>query len=173
MSQIKVSYVPIGSLRPSDYNPRKISKESMEQLKVSIGKFKMVDPLIVNSAKEREGVVIGGHQRLRAAKELGFKEVPIVYINIPDLEKEKELNIRLNKNTGEFDWKLLENFDEVFLKDMGFDSEELDNIFGIDDTPEEFNLEKELKKLQIDKIEIQKGDIWQLGPHKIMCGDST
>jgi len=173
MSEIKITYVPIGSLRPSEYNPRKISKDSMEQLKVSLSKFKIVDPFIVNSAKDREGVVIGGHMRLRAAKELGFKEVPVVYVNIPDLEKEKELNIRLNKNTGEFDWNLLANFDEIFLKDMGFDSEELDNIFGIDENPEEFNLEKELKKLQIDKIEIQKGDVWQLGPHRIMCGDST
>src|SRR3989344_4699664 len=112
MSEIKITYVPIGSLRPSEYNPRKISKDSMEQLKVSLSKFKIVDPFIVNSAKDREGVVIGGHMRLRAAKELGFKEVPVVYVNIPELEKEKELNIRLNKNTGEFDWNLLANFDE-------------------------------------------------------------
>lgn len=172
MSNIKIDYVPVGLLRPSEYNPRKISKESMEQLKASLSKFKIVDPFIVNSAKGRENVVIGGHMRLRATKELGLKEVPVVYVDIPDLEQEKELNIRLNKNTGEFDWNLLSDFDEVFLKDMGFDSEELDNIFGIDDTPEEFNLEKELRKLQIEKIEIQKGDVWQLGPHRIMCGDS-
>ena len=171
--KLNIIYAPIGSLKPSEYNPRKISDKSMSDLKESIKRFEMVDPLIVNSAKEREGVVIGGHMRWRAAKELGIKEVPVVYVNIPDLEKEKELNVRLNKNTGDWDWHLLADFDEVFLKDMGFDSEELDNIFGIDENPEEFNLEKELKKLQIDKIEIQKGDVWQLGPHKIMCGDST
>lgn len=171
--QIKITYVPIELLRPSEYNPRKISKESMGQLKISLTKFKIVDPFIVNSAKSRENVVIGGHMRLQATKELGVKEVPVVYVDIPDLEKEKELNIRLNKNTGEFDWNLLNDFDQVFLQDVGFSSEELDNIFGIDDTPEEFNLEKELKKLQINKIEIQKGDVWQLGPHRIMCGDST
>ena len=80
-------------------------------------------------------------------KELGIKTVPVVYISLPDIEKEKELNIRLNKNVGEFDWGLLAKFDEGFLTDIGFSSEELDDIFDIEDNPEEFNLEKELKKL--------------------------
>ncbi len=172
-SKLKIVYMPIDSLRPSEYNPRKISQESMTQLKESIKKFKLVDPLIVNCAPNRNGVVIGGHMRLKAAVELGFKEVPVVYLNIPDIEKEKELNIRLNKNTGEFDWNLLANFDETFLKDVGFSSEELDDIFGIEDTPEMFDLAKELKKLSIDKIEVQKGDIYQLGNNRMMCGDST
>jgi len=83
------------------------------------------------------------------------------------------LNLRLNKATGEWDWNLLADFDESFLADIGFDSEELDEIFGIDDEPEKFDLAKELDKLNIKEIEIQKGDIWQLGEHKMMCGDST
>jgi DNA modification methylase len=170
---LKIEYVSIDSLKPSEYNPRKISKESMEQLKESIKKFKLVDPLIVNCAKNRNGIVIGGHMRLKAATELGFKEAPVVYLNIPDIEKEKELNIRLNKNTGEFDWDLLANFSEGFLTDLGFNSEELDDVFGIDDNPEMFDLAKELKRLDIKKIEIQKGDVWQLGSHKMKCGDST
>jgi DNA modification methylase len=170
---LKIEYVSIDSLKPSEYNPRKISKESMEQLKESIKKFKLVDPLIVNCAKNRNGIVIGGHMRLKAATELGFKEAPVVYLNIPDIEKEKELNIRLNKNTGEFDWNLLANFSEGFLTDLGFNSEELDDIFGIDDNPEMFDLAKELQRLDIKKIEIQKGDVWQLGSHKMKCGDST
>ena len=170
---LKIEYVSIDSLKPSEYNPRKISKESMEQLKESIKKFKLVDPLIVNCAKNRNGIVIGGHMRLKAATELGFKEAPVVYLNIPDIEKEKELNIRLNKNTGEFDWNLLANFSEGFLADLGFNSEELDDVFGIDDNPEMFDLAKELQRLDIKNIEIQKGDVWQLGSHKMKCGDST
>ena len=170
---LKIEYVSIDSLKPSEYNPRKISKESMEQLKESIKKFKLVDPLIVNCAKNRNGIVIGGHMRLKAATELGFKEAPVVYLNIPDIEKEKELNIRLNKNTGEFDWDLLANFNEGFLADLGFNSEELDDVFGIDDNPEMFDLAKELQRLDIKNIEIQKGDVWQLGSHKMKCGDST
>ena len=100
--------------------------------------------------------MIGGHFRLSIAKEIGITEIPVVYLNIPDIEKEKELNIRLNKNTGEFDWDLLINFKESFLADIGFSSEELDDIFAIDDMPEEFNLEKELAKLDIKNIYSQK-----------------
>lgn len=171
--KLSIVYIPISSLQPSTYNPRKISKEGMEQLKESISRFKVVDPLIVNSAPGRKNVVIGGHMRLRAAKELGYKEMPVVFVSIPDIEREKELNIRLNKNIGEFDWNLLADFSEEFLTDIGFSSEELDDIFGIDESPEIFDLQEELAKLKIDKIEVKKGDIWQLGNHRLMCGDST
>lgn len=171
--KLNIEYVPIDSLRPSEYNPRFWSKEAIVQLKESIKRYGFVDPLLVNSAPNREGIVIGGHFRLSIAKELGMKEVPVVFINIPDIEKEKELNIRLNKNTGEFDWDLLAKFGEEFLADTGFSSEELDEIFAIEDTPEQFDLAKELKKLNITKIQIKKGDVWQLGEHKLMCGDST
>ncbi len=106
------------------------------------------------------------------AKELKIKKVPVVYLNIPDLEKEKELCIRLNKNIGEFDWNLLADFGEAFLKEIGFSSEELDDIFNIE-SPEEFDLEKELKKLSIEKILVKKGDVYKLGDHRLMCGDST
>lgn len=171
-NKLKIYYLQINSLRPSEYNPRKISKEAMEQLKESIKRFQMVDPIIVNSAPNRKNIVIGGHMRLRAAKELGFKEIPVVYVHIPDVEKERQLNLRLNKNTGEWDWDLLANFSEKFLSDVGFSSEEMDEIFGIDENPEVFDLEKELRKLDIKKIEIKKGDVWELGEHRMMCGDS-
>lgn len=172
-SKIKIEYVPIDSLHSPEYNPRLWSNETTAQLKESIKKYGLVDPLLVNSAPDRQGIVIGGNFRLTVAKELGYTEVPVVYMNIQDLEREKELNLRLNKNLGEWDWKLLADFDATFLTDIGFSSEDLDEIFGHEDTPEEFDLAKELKKLQIDKIEIQKGDIWQLGDSKLMCGDST
>lgn len=172
-NKLNITYVPVSELRPASYNPRTWSKEQAAQLKESIKKFNVVDPLLVNSASNRKNIVIGGHFRLEVIKELGIKEVPVVYINIPDIEKEKELNIRLNRNTGEFDWTLLASFDEIFLKDVGFSSEDLDNIFGIDENPEIFDLQKELKKLDINKILVKKGDIWQLGEHRLMCGDST
>jgi len=133
----------------------------------------VVDPLICNSAKGRENVIIGGHFRLKVARDLGYKVMPVVYVNIPDLEKEKELNVRLNKNIGEFDWNLLAKFDEKFLAMVGFSSEELDEIFNIDTDSELFDLKKELAKLNIKKINIKKGDVYQLGNSKMMCGDST
>jgi DNA modification methylase len=122
---------------------------------------------------DRKNIVIGGHFRLKVAKDLGYKEIPVVYVNIPDVEKEKELNLRLNKNVGEWDWSLLSDFGETMLSDIGFSSEELDDIFDIEDTPEQFDLQKELEKLDIKNIEIQKGDVWQLGDSRLMCGDST
>ena len=170
---IEVKYVPIDVLNPAPYNPRRHTPEAMEQLKQSIRKFGAVDPVIVNRAPNRENIVVGGHMRIKAMKQLRYKKIPVVYVNIPDIEKEKELNIRLNKNLGEWDWDLLADFDETFLSNAGFSSEELDEIFGLEDMPEEFELAKELAKLNIQKIEIQKGDVWQLGNHRLMCGDST
>ena len=108
-AKLNIVYVPIKELKPSEYNPRKISKESFEQLKESIRRFQMVDPIIVNAAPNRRNIVIGGHMRLRGARELGFKEIPVVYVKIPDIKQEQELNIRLNKNTGEWDFSLLAN----------------------------------------------------------------
>jgi DNA modification methylase len=171
-NKIHIVEVPITELRAADYNPRKHSKEQAEDLKESIKRFGLVDPIIVNSAEERKGVVIGGHFRLEMAKELNYKEVPVVYLNIPDLKKEQELNLRLNKNTGEFDLDLLSSFDESFLDDVGFTSEEIDDIFPTEDNPEVFDLQKELSKLQIENIEAKPGDIYELNGSRLMVGNS-
>lgn len=173
MDKLKVVHVSITELKPATYNPRKWDKVAIENLTESIKRFGLVDPIIVNGSKERKNIVIGGHFRLKIAKDLNFKEVPVVYLDIPDEGKEKELNLRLNRNVGEWDWNLLAEFDENILSDIGFSSEELDDIFELEDNPEKFDLEKELQKLKIDKIEIQKGDRYQLGNHILMCGDST
>jgi ParB/RepB/Spo0J family partition protein len=126
---LTINQVPIKDLKVATYNPRKHSSEQLGRLKESIKRFGLVDPIILNSAPKRKNVVIGGHMRLKAAKELGYKEMPCVLVNIPDIEREKELNLRLNKNTGEFDIKLLAEFDEKFLANIGFDSEALDEKF--------------------------------------------
>lgn len=172
-NNLKIEYLAVKDLKPSDYNPRTWDEKAISDLTESIKKYGLVDPLLVNSAPNRKNILIGGHFRLKVAKDLGYKEVPVIYINIPDIQKEKELNIRLNKNLGEFDFELLAKFDETFLSKVGFSSEDLDNIFDIDPTPEIFDLEKELRKLEINKINFQKGDIYALGDSKLMCGDST
>ena len=171
--QLNIVSVDVKELKSAVYNPRKWSKEAIEQLKKSISKFGLVDPIIVNGAKSRKNIVIGGHFRLKVAKDLGYKVIPVVYVNIADIKKEKELNLRLNKNTGDWDWDLLAKFSENFLSDVGFNSEDLDEIFGIDETPEQFDLEKELRKLDIKKISVQKGDTYALGDSRLYCGDST
>lgn len=173
MDNLKIVYVPIGSLKPSTYNPRTWSESQIAALRESITRFGLVDPVIANSAPERVNIVIGGHFRLKVAIDLGYKEMPVVYISIPDLEKEKELNIRLNKNLGEFDLTLLKDFGEEFLMDVGFSTEDLDSIFEIDPTPEQFDMKRELEKLKIDEIKVQKGDVYEIDGSRLMCGDST
>jgi len=172
-TDLKIVLVNVSDLRHPEVNPRKWSKEQTENLKESIKQFGICDPLIVNSAENRKGIIIGGNFRFEVIKQLGFTEAPVVYVNIPDIERERELNLRLNKNVGEFDIKLLAEFDENILKGIGFTSEELDNIFNIEDVAEEFDLKKELAKLNIQNVEMQTGEIWQLGDSKLLVGDST
>lgn len=172
-SNIEVVTVPVTDLKPATYNPRSWSKEQTTALKESMSRFGLVDPLIANGASERANVLIGGHFRLHVAKEMGYTEVPVVYVNISDLEKEKELNLRLNKNTGSFDFKLLAEFDQAFLTDVGFTSEELDSIFAVDDETEQFDLKKELEKLNIKEVKVKHGDRYEIDGSILMCGDST
>ena len=171
---LTIKQVKISELKPSTYNPRKWSESATEQLKESVKRFGIVDPVLVNSAPARYGIVIGGHFRLKVAKELGYKEVPVLYLDIPDETKEKELNIRLNKNLGDWDYSLLAEFDESLLTDIGFSSKELDDIFDLEvDEPEQFNLKRELDKLDIKEVAAQKGDVFRLGDNRLMVGDST
>ncbi len=172
-SDLKVTYVAINDLKATTYNPRKWSEEQLSNLMESLTRFGVVDPIIVNAAPKRKNIVIGGHMRLAALKKLKYTKVPVVYVHIPNVEKEKELNLRLNRNTGEFDFKLLAEFDESFLVEVGFESEELDRIFEAPENPETFNLKKELEKLNIKEVKVQKQDVYQLGPHRLMCGEST
>lgn len=171
---LKIQTVKISELNAASYNPRKWSDEAVTALKDSIQKFGLVDPILVNGAENRKNIVIGGHFRLEVAKDLGIEEVPVVYLDIPDEAKERELNLRLNKNQGEWDFELLAEFDETLLADIGFDSEALDEIFNeITEEPDDFNLQKELEKLNIKKITVKEGDLYQLGNSRLMCGDST
>ena len=174
MSNLSIKQVKISELKPSKYNPRKWTEKALSDLKESLDRFGAVDPLIANSAPKRKNILIGGHMRLEALKQLGHKEAPVVYLDIPDESRERELNVRLNKNLGEFDLDLLADFDESLLSNIGFTSEELDEIFDIDvDDPEQFDLKKELEKLDIKKVEAKKSDVYKLGDSRLMVGDST
>ena len=167
--QLNITEADINALNPAAYNPRKWSEEKTKQLTDSIRSFGLVDPIIVNAAKGRENTVIGGHFRLKVAKDLGYTKVPVVYIDIADIEREKELNLRLNKNLGEWDLDLLAEFDETILVDVGFDTTELDDIFtGDGKSSSEFDLQQELDKLNIENIDAKPGDIYQLGESRLM-----
>ena len=165
-------------LFPADYNPRKDLKpgdQEYEKLKRSIEQFGYVEPVIWNKTTGR---VVGGHQRLKVLLDLGLTEVECVIIEM-DEEKEKALNIALNKISGDWDKNKL----ALLIADLqgtdfdvsltGFEPAELDALFkdslkeGIQD--DDFDVEEELKKPPVTKL----GDVWQLGPHRLVCGDST
>ncbi|MBU3668858.1 MAG: DNA modification methylase [Candidatus Taylorbacteria bacterium] len=170
---LKVESVKIRELVDAAYNPRKIFPDSLAQLTESIRRFGLVDPIIVNSAKSRKNVVIGGHMRLKAARKLGYDTVPVVYVNIPDIEKEKELNVRLNRNTGEWDIDKLKAFPADFLFDVGFTELDLKNFWQeeLEVADEDFDAEKELKNIKEPKTKL--GDLILLGKHRLICGNST
>ncbi len=165
--QMKIEYANIEDLIPADYNPRQWSDRQLSDLMESMNRFDIPEPAIVNGNIKRRNIIIGGQMRVEAAKRLGIKLMPVVYVNIPDIEKEKELNLRLNKNTGSFSFELLAKFDESMLANIGFDSEELDEIFEIQSEPEQFDINRELEKLKISKIEVKPGDVYVLGENRL------
>ena len=126
---MKIENRLIADLKPAEYNPRQISTKQYKDLKESIKKFSLVDPIIIN----KDNTVIGGHQRLKICKELKHIDIDCVVLDLTK-EDERELNIRLNKSGGEWDFDILANqFDIEELKDWGFKEIELGlNIDKID-----------------------------------------
>ena len=113
---MQLEKIKISKLKAATYNPRQISTKQYNDLKKSLDKFGVVDPIIIN----KDYTVIGGHQRLKICKELKHKEIGCIILDL-DKDDERELNIRLNKNTGEFDMDILANeFDIDNLVDWGF-----------------------------------------------------
>jgi len=169
---MKIQYVPVEDLQFADYNPRAASKKEAVELKKSLERFGFVEPIVVNSDPKRKNIIIGGHFRVRTAKALGIKEVPVYYIKIDEEKKERELNLRLNKNLGHWNAELLVDFDENLLLDVGFESDELDAMFAdlkLDDDNEK---DDDVPELANDST-TQIGEIWKLGRHRIICGDAT
>ena len=155
---MKIEKVKIEDLKVAEYNPRvelKEDDESYKRIKASIEEFGYVDPIIVN---KRNMNVIGGHQRLNILKDMNYKEVDCVILNL-DEKQEKRLNLSLNKNSGYWDnAKLEELFNELNLTDdelfaTGFNVDEVENIssdFINDLLNEEFtDTNKELTKFSV------------------------
>ena len=170
--------LPIGELRPADYNPRKKLKpgdKEYEKIRNSIREFGYVEPIIVNY----DMTVIGGHQRLTVLKDLGYTEVQCVELHIEDESKVKALNIALNKITGAWNEQLLADLlvdlqDAQFNLDLtGFEPPEIEQLFSKVHSKEvredDFDVEAELKRPTVSQL----GDVWTLGRHRVVCGDST
>ena len=128
----KIIQRDIDSLIFAEYNPRQLTKDQHQHLKDSIQRFGLVDPILVNKHKDRKDIIIGGHQRVRVAKDLDIDKVPCIELSLT-YEKERELNIRLNKNSGSWDYDVLANmFEMEELQDWGFDESQLAGFSDID-----------------------------------------
>ena len=177
MKTPELQVIPVQDLKPAAYNPRKKLKpgdSEYEKIKKSIEEFGFADALVVN----KDMTIIGGHQRLTVAMELGYTEVPCTVVDI-DKTREKALNIALNKITGAWDEallaELLKDIEASGLSPMmtGFEPPEMEQLFNKvasrEVSEDEFDVESELKKPTISKL----GDLWHLGRHRVICGDST
>ncbi len=139
----------IKDLIHAEYNPRKLSPDQHKQLQDSLTRFGVVDPVIVNKHPERENIIVGGHQRSKVWQELGNKTIPTVEVNLTP-EKERELNVRLNKNSGEFDFELLqEHFNTDELVEWGFEEWHFPEDVDLDQFFEEDTSEQEEPKNKI------------------------
>ena len=178
MSAMQWKTLSVDALRPAAYNPRKKLKagdKEYEKIKNSILEFGYVEPIIVNY----DMTVIGGHQRLTVLKDLGYIEVQCVEVHIEDENKVKALNIALNKITGAWNEQLLAdlivdlqaaNFNTDFT---GFEAPEIEQLFSKvhnkDIKEDDFDVDAELQNPTMS----QAGDVWLLGRHRLICGDST
>lgn len=178
-NQLPIERIKLKELKPSPYNPRKITPKRKEALKTSIQQFGYAGIVTWN---KRTGHIIGGHQGVEAMKELWGEdtEIEVRALNLTDAE-EKALNIRLNKHDGEWDEDLLINTlldieanQDVMLKLTGLTDKEIDILLSKVPQPFEMGDEDALTLKDIKETEIQDGDIVEIdGKHRIFCGDPS
>ena len=175
---MQVEKVAISKLNPAKYNPRKDLKPGdteYEKLKRSMAEFGYVEPIIWN---KRTGNIVGGHQRYKILKDIKYKEAECVIVDLDD-NREKALNVALNKISGEFDIPLLTDL----LKDLsandfdvsltGFDENEISDLFSDADAKEGKDDDYDVNKALEESAFVKQGDLWQIGKHRMLCGDAT
>lgn len=183
---MNIRLIPVDQINAATYNPRvdlQPGDPEYENLRRSIENFGYVEPIVWN---ERTGNMVGGHQRYKImVNELSHTEVAVSVVNLDD-QQERLLNLALNKVSGRWDdealARLLDELQEAGadLGLSGFDQEEIGELIAsLPDVPEidppvvedDFDVGKALE--QINEPETQRGDVWQLGPHRLVCGDAT
>jgi DNA modification methylase len=173
---MEIKSLLVKDIKYAPYNPRRISEEVLSKLKRSIEEFGYIEPIVVN---KRTMHVVGGNQRLKVLRQLDIKEVQAVIVDLDDVH-EKALNIALNKINGEWDLPLLKDLlleidtGEIDIEITGFDMPEIEglmNQFHIEGEEDNFNVDEAIE--EIKEPTTKTGDIWLLGKHRVMCGDST
>ena len=167
MNKLNIEYIKTDKLIPYVNNPR-INDNAVDMVAASIAEFGFKNPIIV----DKDNVIVAGHTRLKAARKLGLDEVPTIKVDDLTDPQIKAFRIADNKTSEFAEWDMellkieLEGLDDIFT---GFDAEEFDDIMGINKEVEEDDFDEEPPENPISK----RGNIWQLGRHRLMCGDST
>ena len=177
---MEILEIPIEKINPAEYNPRvDLQPDDVEykQIEKSINEFGCVEPLVWN---KQTGNLVSGHQRLKILIAEGAKAITCSVVDL-DPNREKALNIALNKISGKWvDDKLASIFAEFENSEFnmpvtGFSDSEIsnliDNFFSTEVTDDNFDADAEYEA--IEEAETKPGDIWQLGKHKLFCGDAT
>lgn len=179
MKEMNIRKFKLSELNPAKYNPRRSLKPGdpeFEKLKRSITEFGYVELIVINVANNN--TVISGHQRLAVLKDIGETEVECVVVELNDAD-EKALNVAMNKVSGDWDTQkladLMDSLKELDydLGKTGFDPPEIEQLFNqVHDknvSDDDFDVDKAVEK----EAFVQQGDIWKLGKHRLLCGDST
>ena len=166
---MNITTIPVSKINPAEYNPRSITKDEFSGLKTSLKTFGQQENLIVN----KDMTLISGHQRLEAMKALGWDEA---VCNVVDLDKheEKKLNVLMNSQAISGKWddlKLAEILEELKLDD-NYEALRLNELEPLDLSPTEVE-EDEAPEVSQEPPVSKLGEIYQLGRHRVMCGDST
>ena len=179
--RISVEYVDLDLLQPNPENPRVMPKEEIQALEQSVDHFGLVDPIIV---RRQDISVIGGHQRIVAARGLGLTQVPVIFVDVTE-DEAKLLSLALNNISGTWDEhklaELLRELDGLAGLDLsvaGFDDEEIKAYLAaleaevVRHKEEDFDLEAAIQEAR-ESSRIQRGEVWALGRHRLMCGDAA
>lgn len=169
--KLEIVHVAISEIKMPENHPKKMTTDEEEKITESIKRFSIIDPIILNGSEERKNIVVGGVQRLKILKKLGYTEVPTVYVYLNE-EQEKELVLRLSKNVGSWDLDILKTFQTELLLDVGFSADDLGEIWNDIMTVEDdlYDESKELEKIKETNIKL--GDVYELGRHRLICNDS-
>jgi len=181
IASLVVTDVAIDDLHPDPANPRRISDAELDALTRSLRQFGFVQPVLV---RREDSTVIGGHQRLVAARRLGHATVPVVWLDI-GAEQARLLGLALNRISGSWDEQLLarlladlQDTPDVDLTMSGFGEDEIGDLLRKmaarekADRTESFDAEAALEQASREPRS-QPGDLWRLGPHRVLCGDAT
>jgi len=158
--------VPIGTIKNNPNNPRVIKDDKFKKLVQSIKdlpEMAEVRPVVVNT----DMVVLGGNMRLKAMREAGWKDVPIQVVDW-DEDKQRQFIIKDNVSGGEWDWEMLANeWDTEELQEWGLDLPDFDNAKELEAEEDDYEMPGQVQ------TDIVLGDLFEIGPHRLLCGDST